>query len=103
MLRKFVSQFGWGRLRPSDRAALAGASRHQWRGAGSVEEAPRYATLWLQAREIQMVLCPRGGKRHEGSEMRWPRLSLLLNASFSWVSSYFQRFPSPLCLHPMKC
>lgn len=65
MLRKFVlSQFGWGvgGLRPSDPAALAGASRHQGRGAGSVEEAPRYATLWLQVREIQMGTLPTGRK-----------------------------------------
>ena len=31
-------------------------------GAGSVEEAPRYATLWLQAREIQMGTLRTGRK-----------------------------------------
>lgn len=51
----------------SDPAALAGCLPGMGAGAGSVEEAPRYA-MWLQVKYNQ-ALYPLGGKEAEGSEI----------------------------------
>lgn len=88
MLRKFVlSQFGWGRLRPSDPAALAGASRHGGGGLEVWKRPPDMPRCGCRSGKYKWALYPLGGKRYEGSEMRWPRSSLSLKASFSLVSS----------------
>lgn len=105
MLRKFVlSQFGWGGrgcvlvIQPlwPGLPGIRGGGLEVWR------RPPDMPRCGCRSGKYKWVLYPLGGRRYEGSEMQWPRSSLSLKASFSLVSSYFQSFPSPLRVHPVK-